>query len=265
MKKYVYILLYLIIGQLYVFAAPTIGILYQTQEFECFRFISENKLDVRNWLYQNKLLKDGTYHYELSYEEGLPYISISGNGVKRYFLLLSNEQACYFYDTKTGELVISAEHTKAAIEPFVIYKRDKIRASSELREGKTVYSVENLSTEILLPWVPAGGKNGIGATLTIHDMYGEFLILGSGYVSVKNRALWTKNARPKKLKIQYKKTGIVKYVDLKDTPDLQTIVMYTDEDYKNQTIGSDIVITIMDVYEGTTYSDVCINILVEKT
>ena len=90
MKKYVYILLYLIIGQLYVFAAPTIGILYQTQEFECFRFISENKLDVRNWLYQNKLLKDGTYHYELSYEEGLPYISISGSGVKRYFLLLSN-------------------------------------------------------------------------------------------------------------------------------------------------------------------------------
>ena len=56
MKKYVYILLYLIIGR----------------------------------LYQNKLLKDGTYHYELSYEEGLPYISISGNGVKRYFLLLSN-------------------------------------------------------------------------------------------------------------------------------------------------------------------------------
>ena len=265
MKKYVYILLYLIIGQLYVFAIPAIGILYQTQEFECFRFISENKLDVRNWLYQNKLLKDGTYHYELSYEEGLPYISISDNGVERYFLLLSNEQACYFYDTKTGELVISAEHTKAAIEPFVIYKRDKIRASSELREGKTVYSVENLSTEILLPWVPAGGKNGIGATLTIHDMYGEFLILGSGYVSVKNRALWIKNARPKKLKIQYKKTGIVKYVDLKDTPDLQTIVMYTDEDYKNQTIGSDIVITIMDVYEGTTYSDVCINILVEKT
>ena len=256
---------YLFIGRLYVFAAPTIGILYQTQEFECFRFISENKLDVRNWLYQNKLLKDGTYHYELSYEEGLPYIFISGNGVKRYFLLLSNEQACYFYDAKTGELVISAEHTKAAIEPFVIYKRDRIRASSELREGKTVYSVENLSTEILLPWVPAGGKNGIGATLTIHDMYGEFLILGSGYVSVKNRALWTKNARPKKLKIQYKKTGIVKYVDLKDTPDLQTIVMYTDEDYKNQTRGGDIVITIMDVYEGTTYSDVCINILVEKT
>ncbi|MGI5091720.1 NADase-type glycan-binding domain-containing protein [Treponema socranskii] len=107
-----------------------------------------------------------------------------------------------------------------------------------------------------MPWVPAGGKNGIGATLTIHDMYGEFLILGSGYVSVKNRALWTKNARPKKLKIQYKKTGIVKYVDLKDTPDLQTIVMYTDEDYKNQTRGGDIVITIIDVYEGTTYSDV---------
>ena len=72
-------------------------------------------------------------------------------------------------------------------------------------------------------------------------------------------------ARPKKLKIQYKKTGSVKYVDLKDTPDLQTIVMYTDEDYKNQTRGGDIVITIMDVYEGTTYSDVCINILVEKT
>ena len=265
MKKYVYILLYLIIGQLYVFAIPAIGIWYETQGFNGFKFISENELQILTEPFQSKIFEDGTYHYELSYEEGLPYISISGNGVKRCFLLLSNEQACYFYDTKTGELVISAEHTKAAIEPFVIYKRDKIRASSELREGKTVYSVENLSTEILLPWVPAGGKNGIGATLTIHDMYGEFLILGSGYVSVKNRALWTKNARPKKLKIQYKKTGIVKYVDLKDTPDLQTIVMYTDEDYKNQTIGSDIVITIMDVYEGTTYSDVCINILVEKT
>jgi len=265
MKKYVYILLYLIIGQLYVFAIPAIGIWYETQGFNGFKFISENELQILTEPFQSKIFDDGTYHYELSYEEGLPYISISGNGVKRYFLLLSNEQACYFYDTKTGELVISAEHTKAAIEPFVIYKRDKIRASSELREGKTVYSVENLSTEILLPWVPAGGKNGIGATLTIHDMYGEFLILGSGYVSVKNRALWIKNARPKKLKIQYKKTGIVKYVDLKDTPDLQTIVMYTDEDYKNQTIGSDIVITIMDVYEGTTYSDVCINILVEKT
>ena len=265
MKKYVYILLYLIIGQLYIFAIPAIGIWYETQGFNGFKFISENELQILTEPFQSKIFEDGTYHYELSYEEGLPYIFISGNGVKRYFLLLSNEQACYFYDTKTGELVISAEHTKAAIEPFVIYKRDKIRASSELREGKTVYSVENLSTEILLPWVPAGGKNGIGATLTIHDMYGEFLILGSGYVSVKNRALWTKNARPKKLKIQYKKTGIVKYVDLKDTPDLQTIVMYTDEDYKNQTIGSDIVITIMDVYEGTTYSDVCINILVEKT
>ena len=265
MKKYVYILLYLIIGQLYIFAIPAIGIWYETQGFNGFKFISENELQILTEPFQSKIFEDGTYHYELSYEEGLPYIFISGNGVKRYFLLLSNEQACYFYDAKTGELVISAEHTKAAIEPFVIYKRDKIRASSELREGKTVYSVENLSTEILLPWVPAGGKNGIGATLTIHDMYGEFLILGSGYVSVKNRALWTKNARPKKLKIQYKKTGIVKYVDLKDTPDLQTIVMYTDEDYKNQTIGSDIVITIMDVYEGTTYSDVCINILVEKT
>ena len=265
MKKYVYILLYLIIGQLYVFAIPAIGIWYETQGFNGFKFISENELQILTEPFQSKIFEDGTYHYELSYEEGLPYISISGNGVKRYFLLLSNEQACYFYDTKTGELVISAEHTKAAIEPFVIYKRDKIRASSELREGKTVYSVENLSTEILLPWVPAGGKNGIGATLTIHDMYGEFLILGSGYVSVKNRALWIKNARPKKLKIQYKKTGIVKYVDLKDTPDLQTIVMYTDEDYKNQTREGDIVITIMDVYEGTTYSDVCINILVEKT
>lgn len=265
MKKYVYILLYLIIGQLYIFAIPAIGIWYETQGFNGFKFISENELQILTEPFQSKIFEDGTYHYELSYEEGLPYIFISGNGVKRYFLLLSNEQACYFYDTKTGELVISAEHTKAAIEPFVIYKRDKIRASSELCEGKTVYSVENLSTEILLPWVPAGGKNGIGATLTIHDMYGEFLILGSGYVSVKNRALWIKNARPKKLKIQYKKTGIVKYVDLKDTPDLQTIVMYTDEDYKNQTRGGDIVITIMDVYEGTTYSDVCINILVEKT
>lgn len=68
MKKYVYILLYLIIGQLYIFAIPAIGIWYETQGFNGFKFISENELQILTEPFQSKIFEDGTYHYELSYE-----------------------------------------------------------------------------------------------------------------------------------------------------------------------------------------------------
>ncbi|WP_028975001.1 NADase-type glycan-binding domain-containing protein [Spirochaeta cellobiosiphila] len=142
--------------------------------------------------------------------------------------------------------------------------RDVLRAgktyesSSILVEGTINYKASNLGNSLFAkPWVEGVNGYGIGETITISDDR-EFteLILSNGYKSYDNPTLYEKNSRLKKIQIKGMDTETVLDVDIKDSSGPQSIKLPKSE--------TKVVITILDIYPGSTWEDTCVNYILVR-
>ena len=150
-----------------------------------------------------------------------------------------------------------------------ISKDESIYATKEVIEGEVKYAAENIvSRKIDEVW--AAPNNGINESIIINQSAydddnvskknydGEdILMIYSGFISYTKPYLYKDNARPKKIKVTLSKSQkkiLNEYIfDLKDTPHPQSLR------FKESLNHKIIMLTILDVYKGEKYSDVCIS------
>lgn len=134
-------------------------------------------------------------------------------------------------------------------------------ASSYLIEGKTVYKPENLSSIDGLPWATANGY-GIGDTIRIRTKYYDHFELAfyNGFQSKKRPDLYNANSRAKRVRIKNSENGKFIEVTLKDFDGKQSISI--EKLYILQKSIINLEITILDVYPGEKYKDLCIQAII---
>ncbi|HOF00791.1 MAG TPA: hypothetical protein PK385_01335 [Spirochaetota bacterium] len=150
------------------------------------------------------------------------------------------------------------------------------RATNEVVEGKTTYSVENLFSGKDFTGCFAMPNNGKGEKVVfdsskdgmtqespiLGDGDVQVLILISGFINYERPHLYKDNSRPKKIKFAihnpHNKTTITKVFDLKDTPQPQVLK------FDRVLRGNIITMEILEVYPGEKYNDVCISKLWER-
>lgn len=144
-----------------------------------------------------------------------------------------------------------------------IKKKSSYSASSFLIEGKTIYSPDNLSSIDGLPWASANGY-GIDDTIQIKTLSSNNLKLKfySGYQSKNRPDLYKANSRVKKIRIKNLDNNLSKDYILQDTPDLQLISL-TELNF-TQNSDSTIEITLLEVYPGDKYKDLCIQAIIPE-
>lgn len=79
------------------------------------------------------------------------------------------------------------------------------------------------------------------------------LLISNGYVSYDKPYLYTYNNRIKKIRVTNKKSTINQYFDLMDTPNPQKVMLSSG--------SKDLIITIEEVYNGSKWSDTCVNFI----
>ena len=199
------------------------------------------------------LLWNNDFTYSLSDCEKINILTIFNEKYNKRFYVLKSGYCLILYDIETSECIftgvaISFNKTEGLFFPTFI------SATSELKEGSKVYSVQNLSNfKSDCPWSEASNDYGIGEKIRL-SINARKLVIVSGYISAKKPYLYEYNSRPKKIAIEFKKSKIKKEYELKDCPSPQIIDLdglYTE----------DIEIIIKDVYHGEKYKDTCISTL----
>ena len=148
-----------------------------------------------------------------------------------------------------------------AEKKFTAFAPEELEVSSFLTEGKTKFSKECLSPDYALPWVPAGGNNGKGQSITIKDCTAMDIYISIGYVSKDRPDLYEKNSRPKKVSVRFAETGREKVFCLKDTKEPQLLKIIESEEEFFVRPRNTLILTFPEVYEGTKYKDLCVNFI----
>ena len=144
-----------------------------------------------------------------------------------------------------------------------IEKNISYTASSFLIEGETIYSPDNLSSKDGIPWASANGY-GINDTITIKNLNCNTtqLTLYNGFQSKNRPDLYKANSRVKKIRIKNLENGRVKDYILQDIPDMQTISLQDFNTPANNLMSLEI--TILEVYSGDKYKDLCIQAIIPR-
>ena len=134
-------------------------------------------------------------------------------------------------------------------------------ATSFLVEGKNIYEANNLSSIKGLPWASAKGY-GINDKITITTpAYADMkLAFYNGYQSDSRPDLYNANSRVKKIRIKNLESGNTTELMLKDTSDMQEININSLIMSYNEYISLEI--TILEVYPGDKYKDLCIQAII---
>jgi hypothetical protein len=203
--------------------------------------------------------KNGTFNgsYTVIEENGLNYLQILwDNKTRDKYLIIGYIQNGYIDDfnlyNKDGAPFFSCGTT---LNPdYMTYfqgniSTEAITATSELREGNIVYSTKNLDDRIGVCWAVRGG---IGEKIIINKEVLGDLYIATGFISMEKPHLYRENSRPKKIRVSYEGKDS-KIVELADTYHVQSINFgaYT---------GRDVWIEILEVYPGSKYKDLCINL-----
>ena len=158
------------------------------------------------------------------------------------------------YADQNGNLV-QFDYTEW-IMPYTSYT-----ASSFLVERTAVYGADNLESEQGLPWASANGY-GINDTIQIKTLGHNKLQLAlyNGFQSKERPDLYKANSRVKRIKIKNLETGTSSEFLLKDTSEKQIIYLNSlDITEKKYTT---LEITILEVYPGDKYTDLCIQAII---
>jgi hypothetical protein len=138
-----------------------------------------------------------------------------------------------------------------------------IIASSSLVENGISYTPDKININIGQAWAEGVEGDGIGEYLVFSysDGIQRDLFISSGFVSYSKPYLFTYNSRPKKIKITTNK-GKFKIIQLQDTPNFQFVdirELFIDEDSMSIKGINELKIELIEVYQGTKYTDTCIN------
>ena len=147
------------------------------------------------------------------------------------------------------------------INDSVVTTPDYYKASSELKEKTAFYEAENLRTLDGLPWASNNGY-GINDKIFIKtpSLYNMKLAIYNGYQSKTRKDLYKANSRAKKIKIRNLETGNFIEINLIDTPAVQNISLEKlDVSYN---VYTTLEITILEVYPGDKYKDLCIQAII---
>lgn len=212
-----------------------------------------------------KLNGNGYYYFEFSKND--KQLLIFGNGFFGYF----------FEPGKTSKNLVDeyAGYCEANDYYYRIKRRDypitTFKASSELKEGKNVYSADNLKKFFLgldcvdsampffnpkhKPWVEGVSGNGIGEYIEISaDKEFNNLQILNGYVDVSRLDLYKKNSRVKSFTVEDFDNKIKYELELKD----EVVFQY----FNLEKPTAHIRLTIKEVYKGNKWEDTCISSII---
>lgn len=190
-------------------------------------------------------------------DNGILFIKY-GDGFSKKFLALYNTEIIFLYNEKNSFPTFwGVEKSPRHIET-VFFNKKAFKASSYLVEGETTYDESNLGDiRIAKPWVESSEGYGINETIKFKgNVKTNSLIFSNGFVSYENPSLYTRNSRIKKLQITNNISGKITVYDIQDTPNIQIL------DFDSST--NDIEMKILEVYEGESWKDTCINIILFK-
>ena len=136
-------------------------------------------------------------------------------------------------------------------------------SSSFLIEGTIIYGPDNLSSKRGIPWASANGY-GIGDKINIEIPRSYTVKLGfyNGFQSDTRPDLYKANSRAKKVEIRCLETNEKIQVELNDSKEKQ-IVDLKKLDMKYNT-DVNLEITILEVYPGEKYKDLCIQAIIPE-
>lgn len=196
-------------------------------------------------------LWNNDFEYSFSNNDKTCTLSISNEKYNKKFYVLKSDYCLIIYDLETNKCVftgVSESFNKIEGISFPSF----ISASSELREGNKIYSVQNLTNfDSDSLWCEGSDDYGIGEKIRLR-INASKLVIVSGYVSAKKTYLFENNSRPKKISIDFKNSKIKKEYELIDTPSPQVIDL---EGLYNEELE----IEIKDIYPGKKYKDTCIS------
>lgn len=198
------------------------------------------------------------YTYKIEQNDGVSFIEfIDGNDKQRYLILANKDLFILYSETKKQPYKIGFRNF-GVMESFDLLSDAKIiKTSSELREESISYKADNLRIlDAESPWVDGSKSSGVGETIRIQNWTSQRMVLFLGYVSYRKPFLYSMNSRPKKISILFENTNTLYNYDLEDTPNPQTIDMHNAQ--------GDILITILEVYPGEKYSDLCIHAIASQ-
>ena len=198
----------------------------------------------------------GKYTYEIIVKDNIPFLRLMRNNASHDFIVLASKKLFLLFRENDIRPLLIGYDTMSVIEVTVPLAQDSFTASSYLTEQGRQYLPENLSNlNLESPWVNGNGGNGIGQQIIVNNINASALYFLSGYVSYKKPALYSQNARPKKIRLFFEKSNVTLDVELQDTPFPQLIEF--GNHYENQRM----VITFLEAYAGTTHEDLCVNSL----
>ena len=246
------------------------SIIHITKEIE----ITNNIMTLYNIQYSDQ---KETYTIQWEVDRNINYIVFDYNGVslgdninhgrKRYLILFDNwSRSPVYYNTAFVALYDENNRSVFSVYyDYVNFTKFPVRASSELIEGNIVYRAENLIDFLnLMPWVEGSNDNGVGEYIIRTFEYEKFLwsfklIISNGFVDYSRPYLYDYNNRVKEIRIYYEeaKDDYIT-VFLADTPNFQTFYLNLHLRYNGI---NNIIIEIIDVYQGNRYNDTCINFL----
>lgn len=235
-----------------VFADDPSDILYMSDTM--YMRFSERSVEIYGDKSPNYHGPMGNQKYRIENRQGLEYL-ILGEETEYTYLMLNSPGIIYLYDGDNRPPV----YVGSSVEPMVpvwLELGTAVKdwdASSFYQSGNESYPAKNLSDfRLFHPYCEGATGDGVGVTFTVHNTFYQ-LVFSNGFVSFERPDLFMANGRVKKLKVVALKTGLEKIIELKDTPNIQGIIMPDESgDYK---------FTILEVYPGEKYSDTCINFI----
>jgi hypothetical protein len=215
--------------------------------------------------------------YNITWEiiDKLSYINFNYNGKflgnkvthgqKKYLVLYSNDYIA-FYDNNNMLVWIALSR----YYEFSSGLGSVAEATSELREGNIIYSVNNLlDLKFLMPWAEGKVGAGIGEkirfsprpnsnTRTVEAQRYFRIDISNGFVDFNRPYLYEYNNRIKKIRISRGNPAEYVDIELEDTPQFQIFNFYKELNTETNILE----IEILEVYSGSHYNDTCVNFIV---
>ena len=183
-------------------------------------------------------------------------LSVSGIGTENFEVNKNNFLILSKYDYMLSQILI----------PYIFnqsfdYKINLYSANSELREGNTVYKAENLKQKTGLPWASNHQSEDI-IELNLDVKHNLNLVIYNGFQNEEKKYLYKQNCRAKEIKIEFEEIKRNKNIILEDSPEGQKINL--SDILLDHGNNANIKITILSVYEGTKYKDLCIQAILTE-
>jgi hypothetical protein len=214
--------------------------------------------------------------YKITEENNIPFIEWNNSKILNRNGILYSEKILMLYDKKNNCIFHSKYDGKASESfPYII----DTKASSELIENKTSYSGNNViwypnSLRESLPWVEATDGYGIGESIIVEirrymDITG--FIISNGFVNFERTDLYKKNSRIRVVEvIKGSGSGSGKQYILDDTANFQYLAL--PENLITRYVSDATIppltyytFIIRDVYQGDTWDDTCLNMIIPTT